>query len=83
MAKKQKADAKRLRELISRACLDVASFAREIGYGRRMIYYMLSGQREVPRIVMLAAEHIAECESTRHARELREGWTRQQLAESD
>jgi transcriptional regulator with XRE-family HTH domain len=77
---RSKSDADRLRELIARACLSQQAFARRIGRAPRAVRYWVAGEQPVPVEVMLAAEHLAHCESTRAEREEREGWTREQLA---
>jgi transcriptional regulator with XRE-family HTH domain len=76
-----KTDADRLRELLARACLSQRAFAREIDMSERSVRYWCSGEQPVPQVAMLAAEHLATCESTRKAREEREGWTRDRLVD--
>lgn len=80
MARKKHTDADRLREYLARACLSPSAFAREIGYSARMVQYMLSGEHAIERVVMLAAEHLADCDCTRYEREQRQGWAVERLA---
>lgn len=73
MANRKQSDDEKLRGLIAKAGLTGRAFARRIGYGERMIRYMLTGEKDIEPVVMLAAEHLALCECTRAEREEREG----------
>lgn len=57
MNKRQK-DAKRLRELITASGMSKRGAARELGISERAMLYHCSGDHDVPRIVLLAMEHV-------------------------
>lgn len=58
-------DAKRLQQLIDAGGYTQVSAAKELQISERMMRYYCSGTKPVPRVVMLAMEHIATCPPTR------------------
>lgn len=57
-------DAARLRSLIEQGGLTQRGAARELEISERMMRYYCSGAQPVPKVVMLALEHLVTC-STR------------------
>lgn len=54
-------DAAHLRTLIERGGYSQRCAARELGISERMMRYYCSGEHPVPRVVMLAMEHLVNC----------------------
>jgi DNA-binding XRE family transcriptional regulator len=58
---RHKTDADRLRELLDAAGLSQREAARQWDVSERTMRYYCSGRYPVPRLVMIAAEHAANC----------------------
>lgn len=58
---KGRTDAARLRELLAAGGYSQRGAARELGISERMMRYYCAGEQPVPRVVMLALEHLVEC----------------------
>lgn len=73
-------DAERFRALLSQACLGQRGFARRAEVPVRQVNRWYAGSDPIPAVVMLAAEHLASCQTTEREREERLGWAHEQLA---
>lgn len=61
LERKHKSDAQRLREYLRLAGLSQIEAARQWDVSERTMRYYCSGRYPVPRLVMIAAEHAANC----------------------
>lgn len=51
-------DAEKVRALLERISLSQRGAARELEISERMMRYYCSGEQDVPKVVMLALEHL-------------------------
>lgn len=66
-------DAQRLRDLLARIGLSQRGAARELEVAERTMRYWCSGEQPVPRMAMLALEHLASMQLDSRAVEMMKG----------
>lgn len=54
-------DADQIRALIDTAGLSQRGASRELGVSERLMRYWIAGERPVPRAIILALTHLAQC----------------------
>lgn len=59
----------RIRQLLSDGGYTQRGAARELQISERMMRYYCSGEQPVPRVVMLAIEHLVSCQQVSGARD--------------